>query len=1265
MANDLKGDSSFEEIRLTVLAHISLYFKSEYEKYYPNVTMRDIMKIENIGTDENPKYQIVDDRGVVGTDPADKYGAFYAELRLYMGNLLGLYEMGLQGVECYNALMHAADNLGVIQRWVLQYKSPFNMADGTKREVDFIFKNNLVGKDGSKLTTFDGKPTTLKDFNHANIKTPEKGVIREKRTYIAPNDSLKVIPYNPRNPRDLFYFEDNDEGEMTPYIRYVARLKHPVELPNGDVTSPTWPIDEGVLHIYGTTDMINDAANSTGLFGTKLPLELKVNRNSSSTLRWIEKSTINDTEHNSKNGWYEINFKLTTAEYNIIKNSGFNYFHLHEMAQTDVGAETRFGEAFSPNHPLDQDPPKLEQIIVENPNLRVVWGDLQDNTGNKVYGGATGSPVVAPTYKIVADNLSGPQKYSTIAYQVGYNNTIFEYPSEFKVKDKYVAKDFTKEVTYNMGLDGGYSTYINEAIGSKDELIITLVYIDHNPAQKTGDTFTWNVKVDNKNYNVRFTVISETKSDGGTRLVAQGTYALPNGLTHGAEIVVEPDLKDTIGNNMSEAIKSIFISKVSNQMPKSDEVSKLDFTANSLKNNKYANDDYSIGLGNPDGTGNIIGLRAYDIRFKYNYKESDRLEEEPKGVGSTSVGTSSSNDGEHKKSKTTGTTVTDINQQYGFQIDRGYSTADIVIDKTGHYDDGSYVYTLHMYDKAGNPGPKNDSEGKKLIDSATDDENKMYVDTIAPRFLPDENTDNGTAADYATGNEGYIHKTKASMIDYGIVIKTANWNGVKDASGNIITADINNDYLKYGDKFYLESKIKDYNLDTTNVIPNIPVANIKIPMSNNATTGIAEISTANGNKNEIKTATIVIKDNSSNDFTVTINTPSKALYDNVINAVDLATNTYTGAIDEAERTVTAEIDNIPPDAPILAAVAQDSAIGGVGGRNTSKMDNGNRNELTLNLGASEPGKFDINGYKGHYTRINDYYIVSRLSKPYADIEKIITNMYIVDTDGTTIVSKTKSGATGEVAKPESIGANVSFATNTDNERAITISALGVTVVENQLDGIEVDVVDKYGWPSGKFSGTTFTKATPNTTYILVDTAINTSPIGDNVSRRLPGAGGVAAYKKTENNILYYDFKVVIKDSLINEFAGVWRYQLTGMQSLANASNNLSVTGKNGVYTFTTTGEPNIVLTPVDNEFTIVDFPIPPEKSAVIGGTVRMKFNLTDNLGNVGSYYADFAIPDRSTGVKARDAGSEREVETKTKVGDEVKIGERKEGGKND
>ena len=216
LANEYKGNDPFNEVRLTVLAHIGMVDVMGHNYY--NSSSRDVIKIKEgksnpIGWNRvtamidkyyyiNDKqyysqwkypttlYPIEDDRGVMGLTPSDNMGAFYAELRLYMGNLLGLYEMGLEGKECNAALMHAAENLGVIQRWVLQYRSPFNMADGSKREVDFIFKNNLVGKDGSKLTTFDGKPVTLKDFNHANIKTPEKGVIREKRTYIAPNDIL-------------------------------------------------------------------------------------------------------------------------------------------------------------------------------------------------------------------------------------------------------------------------------------------------------------------------------------------------------------------------------------------------------------------------------------------------------------------------------------------------------------------------------------------------------------------------------------------------------------------------------------------------------------------------------------------------------------------------------------------------------------------------------------------------------------------------------------------------------------------------------------------------------------------------------------------------------------------------------------------------------------------------------------------------------------------------------------------------------------------
>ncbi len=81
-----------------------------------------------------------------GVRPADMDDKFYMEFLLHQRigeQLFTFYEMGETGEFVGSALSDAVGNIGIVQRWVMNYESPFPESDGFERQVIFSLKDIL------------------------------------------------------------------------------------------------------------------------------------------------------------------------------------------------------------------------------------------------------------------------------------------------------------------------------------------------------------------------------------------------------------------------------------------------------------------------------------------------------------------------------------------------------------------------------------------------------------------------------------------------------------------------------------------------------------------------------------------------------------------------------------------------------------------------------------------------------------------------------------------------------------------------------------------------------------------------------------------------------------------------------------------------------------------------------------------------------------------------------------------------------------------
>lgn len=134
----------------------------------------------------------VDKRGIAGvtSDDTDD-GVIYNQYAVVMGEKYNGYEMGSDGGQTTNALLDSVSNIGIIQRWKLTYTTPFDKADGTFRQINFI-PANLTGT----TSTVKIKP---KDVNPVAVVDSDVGgrTIVSTRKYKAPFIAMEVDITNP------------------------------------------------------------------------------------------------------------------------------------------------------------------------------------------------------------------------------------------------------------------------------------------------------------------------------------------------------------------------------------------------------------------------------------------------------------------------------------------------------------------------------------------------------------------------------------------------------------------------------------------------------------------------------------------------------------------------------------------------------------------------------------------------------------------------------------------------------------------------------------------------------------------------------------------------------------------------------------------------------------------------------------------------------------------------------------------------------------
>lgn len=426
--------------------------------------------------------QVTDKLGHLGVFPSDSVDIFYTEFAKYAGSLFSMYEMGETGEYVSSALAESVKDIGIIQRWVIKYISPYGKEfydsvegkikggnDGEYREVMFSIDGvqNYKGTGELKLTSAID-PVKVKD-----------GEVISSRNYIAPTTRLEAYFVNPdETARQL----EKINGKIN--LKAKARSQYKKEI-DGVLQWVNYPITKGTFIITGTKS--NDGENG---LGDAEPIIITSDDEGTETVSLL------DVKENESTWYYaESNLDVKTFTTKFGKNP-MNVV-VKFIAETAEESKT---VTLSGVKVVDKTAPKITDFKMTNVTLKDFMGSLKDSSSTAIFdsGQISGATVKNKSNidGLTEADLSKTTTSAGIALNVkDRDNVTFE----FAIEDESITASSTGvKINYNGApytatyVSAGINSNGNEVTNWKID-ISTFAYdngIDELTFDITDDSFT-------------------------------------------------------------------------------------------------------------------------------------------------------------------------------------------------------------------------------------------------------------------------------------------------------------------------------------------------------------------------------------------------------------------------------------------------------------------------------------------------------------------------------------------------------------------------------------------------------------------------------------------------------------------------------------------------------------------------------------------------------------------------------------------------------
>lgn len=616
----------------------------------------------------------IDSRGVSGVFPPDRGNIYHNEF-VYMGDYFNMYEMGANGEQTGGALLDSVNNIGIIQRWMMTYTSPFNLPDGSNRTVNFILGNLQAESTTDKRTPADVN-TDMQVIETGNS-------VVKARLYRAPDISVEVKIDNPVTDGTFVYNSENsDHIVVKGRARGIER--------NKDITNaaPTFAeMKEAKISIY--------------VHGSSTPI---------SGLENISYTFVEATDKLS-DGYYQYEVKNISKA--VLEATGAEKFDIKVTATTKKGGD---GQDSVKNVGLDAGPPKLISLSMKNltniDELKLM--KLGDGT-ESVFSEA--EAVSLSTLSYVPFEAAPETSYGY--NHSGIKNITFDSRTNKLITDgRFVKQGDEIEVTA-VFIDENFDTTSVNTEENRNVIKARFESLTDIPSY---------IIPTETNYETNFKI----GIMAGVKITAKWKIKVIKSVEH---LKAEMNLKavDAIGYNSQTQVGDIDIAIVDNKKPGNpswnaisasrDTLGAVPAVPDMLKSANggwITNARYQVNGEDRNGIVDENGIRAFKVYYNYDHTKSD--------LGLANRGGIGNHDGDESDG---GARYFYIKAGNGINLGEdgvtilpssGIGVKDV--DLVNHYDDGRYIYKILAVDKAGNTTEITNSVAEQTV----------FVDTIAPRI---------------------------------------------------------------------------------------------------------------------------------------------------------------------------------------------------------------------------------------------------------------------------------------------------------------------------------------------------------------------------------------------------------------------------------------------------------------------------------------------------------------------------------------------------
>lgn len=289
-----------------------------------------------------------------GNRPADYGETFYTSFALQgLGDKFSMYEMGANGEYVSSALADSISNIGIIQRWNLNYTSPFPANDGNNREVIFSLKG--LSKITSATTSGSGIVATSTSALDITSK-----IIDGTRIYNVPQQKIDAYFMNPIEPtRQLEKINNKINLKAKAQSQYKKTVDRTLQWVN-------YPITKGSFIITGNYSNDGVTAGSA------------VSKTITSDDTGTEKITLTDSKDSLNSTWYYAEANLNATDFTVKFGKNPMNVVVKFIAETAEDSKTITLSGVSV---VDKTAPQIKSISMTNITLANFMRGLKDSTG--------------------------------------------------------------------------------------------------------------------------------------------------------------------------------------------------------------------------------------------------------------------------------------------------------------------------------------------------------------------------------------------------------------------------------------------------------------------------------------------------------------------------------------------------------------------------------------------------------------------------------------------------------------------------------------------------------------------------------------------------------------------------------------------------------------------------------------------------------------------------------------------------------------------